>query len=129
VLDEKVAQEQMEKMLGDRFSLEDFLDQLRTIRKLGSMRELMSHMPGMPEGFDPNSIDEKRIDRTQAVMLSMTAKERRRPELIDMSRKRRIARGSGTTVQDINQLLKQYREMRRMMKSIKGKWLRGALGG
>ena len=65
----------------------------------------------------------------QAILGSMTPLERRRPELLNASRKRRIARGSGTTVQDINQLLKQYREMRRMMKGIKGKWLRGALGG
>jgi signal recognition particle subunit SRP54 len=76
-----------------------------------------------------SQVDEGRLGVIQAILGSMTPQERRRPEILNASRKRRIARGSGTTVQDINQLLKQYREMRRMMKSIKGKWLRGALGG
>ena len=129
VMDEKAAQEQMEKMLGDRFSLEDFLKQLQTIRKMGSMRDLLSHMPGMPEGFDPDSIDEKRLDHTQAVVLSMTPQERKRPELIDMSRKRRIARGSGTSVAAVNELLKQFDGMRRMMGQLKQGGLLSRLAG
>jgi signal recognition particle subunit SRP54 len=129
VMDEKAAQEQMEKMLGDRFSLEDFLKQLQTIRKMGSMRDILSHMPGMPEGFDADQIDEKRLDHTQAVVLSMTPQERKRPELIDMSRKRRIARGSGTSVAAVNELLKQFEGMRRMMGQLKQGGLLSRLAG
>jgi len=129
VIDEKAAEDQMKRMLEDKFSLDDFLKQLQTIRKMGSMRDLLSHMPGMPEGMDPNAVDEKQLDRTQAVMLSMTAHERRRPETIDMSRKRRIARGSGTSVGAVNELLKQFEGMRRMMGQLKQGGLMSRLAG
>jgi signal recognition particle subunit SRP54 len=129
VIDEQAAQAQMQRMLEDKFSLEDFLKQLQSVRKMGSMRELLSHMPGMPEGVNPDSVDEKQLDRTQAMMLSMTPKERQRPELLDMSRKRRIARGSGTTVAAVNELLKQFDGMRRMMGQLKQGGLLSRLAG
>ncbi len=129
VIDEKAAEDQMKRMLEDKFSLDDFLKQLQTIRKMGSMRDLLSHMPGMPAGMDPNAVDEKQLDRTQAVMLSMTPWERRRPESIDMSRKRRIARGSGTSVGAVNELLKQFEGMRRMMGQLKQGGLMSRLAG
>jgi signal recognition particle subunit SRP54 len=129
VLDEKAAQEQMERMLQDRFTLDDFLQQLQSVRKLGGMKGLVSHMPGLPEGFDPDSLDEKRLDHTQAVVLSMTPHERRRPETLDMSRKRRIARGSGTSVPVVNELLKQFDGMRRMMSQMKQGGLLARLAG
>jgi len=129
VIDEKAAQESMERMLQDKFTLDDFLGQLQAVRKLGGMKGLIQHMPGMPEGFDPNSIDEKRLDRTQAVVLSMTPAERKRPELIDGSRKRRIARGSGTTVNMVSELLNQFDGMRKMMSQMKKGGLMSRLAG
>ena len=129
VIDEKAAQEQMERMLQDRFTLDDFLGQLQSVRKLGGMKGLIAHMPGVPEGFDPDSIDEKRLDHTQAVVLSMTPAERKKPELLDMSRKRRIARGSGTSVAVVNELLKQFEDMRRMMAQVKQGGLLSRLAG
>jgi len=129
VIDEQSAQEQMERMLQDRFTLDDFLQQLQSVRKLGGMKGLLAHMPGVPEGFDPDSLDEKRLDHTQAVVLSMTPHERRRPESLDMSRKRRIARGSGTSVPVVNELLKQFDGMRKMMGQMKQGGLLSRLAG
>ncbi|HZL99519.1 MAG TPA: AAA family ATPase, partial [Planctomycetota bacterium] len=128
-LDEAAAREQMERMLDDRFSLEDFLKQLQSVKKLGSLRDVVSHLPGMPEGFDPDSLDERKLDHTQAVVLSMTPAERRRPESIDMSRKRRIARGSGTSLNAVNELLRQFEGMRRMMAQVKKGGLLQRLAG
>jgi signal recognition particle subunit SRP54 len=116
-------------MLQDRFTLEDFLSQMQSVRKLGSLKDIASHLPGMPDNFDANAIDERKIDRTQAVVLSMTPAERRRPELIDMSRKRRIARGSGTSVGAVNELLKQFDGMRKMMAQLKKGGLMSRLAG
>jgi signal recognition particle subunit SRP54 len=129
VIDEKQAQESVERMLQDRFTLEDFLGQLQAVRKMGGMKKLISHMPGVPEGFDADSLDEKKLDHTQAVVLSMTPQERRRPELIDMSRKRRIARGSGTSLPVVNELLKQFEGMKRMMNQVKQGGLFSRLAG
>ncbi|HEX5008988.1 MAG TPA: signal recognition particle protein [Planctomycetota bacterium] len=129
VIDEQAAQEQVERMLQDRFTLEDFLGQLQAVRKMGGMKKLVSHMPGLPEGFDADSLDEKKLDHTQAVVLSMTPQERRRPELLDMSRKRRIARGSGTSVPVVNELLKQFDGMRKMMNQVKQGGLLSRLAG
>jgi len=128
-LDEQAAREQMERMLDERFSLEDFLKQLQSVKKLGSLRDVVSHLPGMPEGFDPDSLDERKLDHTQAVVLAMTPSERRRPELIDMSRKRRIARGSGTSVHAVNELLRQFEGMRRMMAQVRKGGLLQRLAG
>ncbi len=121
-VDEQEAERQMKKMLEDEFTLEDFLSQLKTLQKMGSMKDLMSHMPGM-SGLDPAMIDEQALGRTQAVMLSMTPAERRRPSVLDNSRKRRIARGSGTTITVVNQLLNQFEGMRKMMKQLKNQGL------
>jgi signal recognition particle subunit SRP54 len=129
VIDEAEAEDQMKRMMKDRFTLDDFMKQLQSLKKMGSMKDLLSHMPGMPEGFDASQVDERRLDRTQAVMLSMTPAERRRPEQIDMSRKRRIARGSGTTVNAVNELLKQFDGMRKMMSKLKKGGLMGRLAG
>ncbi len=128
VLDEEQAEEQMKRMLDNRFSLDDFLGQLKALKKMGSMRDLMSHLPGMPD-VDPDAIDDKALDKTQAVMLSMTPDERKRPELIDLSRKRRIAKGSGTTVKAVDGLLKQFQQMQQMMKKLKKGGLMSRLAG
>ena len=132
VVDEEDAAEQMKRMMADRFSLEDFLKQLRAIRKMGSLADIMGHLPGMPAGLG-EQLDDKMIDHTEAVVLSMTPAERLRPGQIDASRKRRIARGSGTAVDVVSRLLKQFEQMRKMMKNMKKPGLfgrlKGALGG
>jgi len=122
----------MARRLAKReFTLDDLQDQLLKLRRMGPLASLLDLLPkaGPLRGLDASQLDERRVGVVQAILSSMTPLERRRPELLNASRKRRIAAGSGTKVQDINQLLKQYREMRRMMKGIKGKWLRQALGG
>jgi signal recognition particle subunit SRP54 len=125
------AQRMARRLAKREFTLEDLQDQLLKLRRMGPLASLLELLPkgGPLRGLDPSTVDERRLGVIQAILGSMTPHERRRPEILNASRKRRIARGSGTTVQDINQLLKQYKEMRRMMKSIKGKWLRQALGG
>lgn len=132
VVDEKEAEAQMKRMMEDRFTLDDFLKQLRAIRKMGSLGDLMSHLPGVPAGLS-DQIDEKALHRTEAVVLSMTPAERRRPEMIDPARKRRIARGSGTGVDVVSKMLKQFEQMRKMMKQMKKgglfSKLKGAFGG
>lgn len=132
VVDEEEAEAQMKRMLSDRFTLDDFLKQLRAIRKMGSLGDLMGHLPGVPAGL-ADQIDEKALHRTEAVVLSMTPAERRRPEMIDPGRKRRIARGSGTAVDVVSKMLKQFDQMRKMMKQMKKgglfSRLKGAFGG
>ncbi|MFT7461668.1 MAG: signal recognition particle subunit SRP54 [Pseudohongiellaceae bacterium] len=128
VVDEKEAEDQMQRMMDDRFTLDDFLKQLRAIRKMGSLGDLMSHLPGMPAGMS-DKIDDKMMDHTEAVVLSMTPAERQRPERIDASRKRRIARGSGTAVDVVQRLLKQFEQMRKMMKQMKKQGLFSRLKG
>ncbi len=117
------------KKPGD-FDLEDLMTQLRQIRKMGPLGDLMKLIPGMskmiPEGFD---IDEKQIQRIDAMMSSMTLKERRNPRLIDGKRRRRIAAGSGSTVQDINKLLKMHEQMKDMMKMLGNMGGKGGKGG
>ena len=128
VVDEKEAEEQMQRMLDDRFTLDDFLKQLRAIRKMGSLGDLMGHLPGMPAGMS-EQLDDKMVDHTEAVVLSMTAAERLSPEKIDASRRRRIARGSGTSVGVVQRLLKQFEQMRKMMKQMKKQGLFSRLKG
>jgi signal recognition particle subunit SRP54 len=116
------AEEQTEKMLSGRLSLEDYVEQIRQVRKMGSIDQLFSMMPGemsrMAKQVDPKDA-EKQLGRTEAIILSMTRTERRTPEVLNASRRRRIAAGSGTTVQDVNRLLKQFKEMQKVMKMIK----------
>ncbi len=138
-LDRKKSEELAKKaLLGDGFSLEDFRDQLKQIKKLGSMDSIMKMMPsvgpfaGLKEAS--SQVDEKQFVRLEAIINSMTPKERRNHEIISGSRRKRIAAGSGTTVQDVNQLLRQYAQMAKMFKQMsKGglakSMLRGGLSG
>jgi len=132
VVDEDEAEAQMKRMMEDRFTLDDFLKQLRAIRKMGSLGDLLGHLPGMPAGLS-EKIDDKMLTHTEAVVLSMTPAERKRPEMIDAGRKRRIARGSGTAVDVVSRMLKQFEQMRKMMKQMKKgglfSKLKGAFGG
>jgi signal recognition particle subunit SRP54 len=110
------------RMVSNEFTLEDLRDQLRQMRKLGPLSQLMEMMPqvGPFKQMAGAQVDEKQLARVEAMIDSMTPAERRRPLLLDGSRKKRIASGSGTRVQDLNQLLKQYKQMRKMMKRMKG---------
>ena len=132
-IDEKDAMKSMERMASGQFDFYDFLDQMKMISKLGDMKGLMSMMPGfnkIKKQLPDAAFDPKRLKRTEAIVLSMTPHERRRPEIIKGSRRRRIAQGSGVTLIDVNKLLKQFGEMRKMMRSPKKmKKMMGSMGG
>ena len=106
-----------EKMLKNTFDLEDFKQQLKQLKSMGPIGDLMSMIPGV-KGIKDVDIDEKRLTRIEGIINSMTLVERRRPQILDGSRRKRIARGSGTKVQDVNQLIKQFQSMRKMMKKF-----------
>jgi signal recognition particle subunit SRP54 len=122
--------ERMERKLREAsFTLEDFLEQFQQIRKMGSLSQIFEMMPGMGQAAKGVSAEDadRQIKRVEAIIFSMTPEERRKPKIIDGSRKKRIARGSGATVQDVNALLGQFRQMQRMMKQM-GKGKRGMRG-
>ena len=121
-IDQQTAEKMQEKLLGDDFNLEDFRDQIKQLRKLGSLGGLLDMMPqiGPLKDLKNAKIDESEIGRVVAIIDSMTPSERRNHMLINGSRRRRIAKGSGTSVQDVNNLLKQYAQTRKMMKSFAG---------
>jgi signal recognition particle subunit SRP54 len=131
VVDKKKALELQEKIQKDSFTLEDFRDQLKQIRKMGSLEQIMGMLPSMGpfKGLQKTSVDEKELVRIEAIINSMTPKERRHHQIINGSRRKRIARGSGTSVQEVNQLLKQYVQTQKMMKTMKhsffGKRMKG----
>ncbi len=119
--DEKTARQQAEKMMKGDFTLDDFANQLRQMRKLGPMQQILEMLPGnlgqAARGIDPKDA-ERQLKMTEAIISSMTAQERRHPDVLNASRRRRIARGSGTDVQDVNRILKQFREAQRLMKTL-----------
>jgi signal recognition particle subunit SRP54 len=121
-IDQKTAEKMQEKLLGDDFTLEDFRDQIKQLRKLGPLGGLLEMMPqiGPLKDLKNAKIDENEIGRVVAIIDSMTPKERRNHMIINGSRRRRIAKGSGASVQDVNNLLKQYAQARKMMKSVTG---------
>ncbi len=117
--DEKKAAELEKKIRSQSFTLTDFLDQFSQIKNMGSMEQLLGMMPGVkPGSLKDAKIDEKAIGRMEAIILSMTPHEREKPDVINSSRKKRIAAGSGTTVEDVNRLLKQYDQTNKMMKQV-----------
>ena len=116
-IDEREAERLADKMQSGGFDLNDLLDQMRQIKKMGSLKSLLSMLPGANK-IDDSQIDEKQVPRTEAMILSMTPAERAKPSLINPSRKRRIAAGSGTRVEDVNRLLKQYEQMQKLMKQM-----------
>jgi signal recognition particle subunit SRP54 len=119
------------RMVEQEFTLEDLRDQLRQIRKLGPLAQVLELLPkvGPLKGMDTTNVDESGLRKVEAIINSMTPLERRRPDVLNGSRRKRIAIGSGTSVQDINRLLKQYKGMKKMFKGVQGKWLKKALGG
>ncbi|MFB3778974.1 MAG: signal recognition particle protein [Bryobacteraceae bacterium] len=129
-VDQKQAEETQRKILENDFTLEDFRDQLRQLRKLGPLESILSMLPGMGQlkNLKGVKVDEGQVTRVVAIIDSMTLKERANHMLINGSRRRRIARGSGTSVQEVNQLLKQYAQARKMMKSLSGGFMGRRLG-
>ena len=133
-MDQEEAQKAGERLMAGDFNLEDFLNQMQQIKRLGPIGQLLEMVPGMGQmtkDVDMNDA-EKEMKRIEAIIQSMTPEERRNPKLLKASRKRRIAAGSGTQVQDVNALLKQFKEMQRMMKQLKsgrGRGLANLLGG
>jgi signal recognition particle subunit SRP54 len=126
--DQEVAQKQAEKLMAGDFTLEDFRDQLRQVRRMGPIGQLLEMLPGnmgqMAKMVSPQEA-EGQLKITEAIINSMTVHERRHPDILNASRRRRIAGGSGTQVQDVNQLVKQYREMQRLFKALKKSGGRG----
>jgi len=126
--DEKTAREQAEKLMSGEFSLEDFASQLRQLRKMGPLGQILEMMPGnmgqLAKQISPQDA-EAQLRLTEAIINSMTPYERRHPDALNASRRRRIARGSGTDVQEVNRLMKQFREAQKMFKTIKKSGMRG----
>ena len=115
--DEKKARELEEKLRKSKFTLTDYLDQMYQLKNMGSLESILAMMPGMGN-ITPDQINEKALDINEAIILSMTPYERENPDVLNFSRKRRIAAGSGTKVEDINRLLKQYEQINKMMKQF-----------
>ena len=121
-ISEKEAARMEERLRRAEFTFEDFLEQLKQVRKMGSLSSIVGLLPGVPgmKELKNAQIDERQMDRIEAIVFSMPPEERRHPDMIDGSRRARIARGSGTQVADVNRLLKQFREMKKMLKQMAG---------
>jgi signal recognition particle subunit SRP54 len=130
-VDEEKAKELEQKMRTASFTLDDFLDQLGQVRNMGPLDELVKMMPGANKikGLNNLQIDEKQISHVEAIIKSMTSVEKSQPEIINASRRKRIAKGSGTTVPEVNRLLKQFDEMKKMMKQMTGMQQKGKKKG
>ena len=118
VIDEKDAKRLEEKIKKNKFDLEDFLGQIAQIRKMGNVKDLLSMVPGMGKSLKGVDIDDNAFDQVEAIIRSMTPKERENPRMLDSSRKKRIARGSGTQIEEVNKLLKQFEEMKKVMQMM-----------
>jgi signal recognition particle subunit SRP54 len=120
VFEQDKAEEAAARMLEGQFTLEDFLDQLQQLKKMGPLSGIMGMLPGMPKEMKDAQIGDDQVKTTEAIIRSMTPEERRQPEIINGSRRTRIAKGSGTQVADVNRLIKQFTEMQKMMKRMGG---------
>ena len=120
VIDEEEAYDEAKKMQNGKFDLEDFLKTFKQIKKLGPLENLIKLIPGAKKmGLNNVKIDPKEVAHIEAIILSMTPQERKQPEILKASRKQRIAKGSGRSVEEVNRLLKQFEEMKKMMKMMK----------
>lgn len=126
--DEEKAQKLEERLRRNEFTLEDFYDQLQQIKKMGSLESILGMIPGIGNQMRNAKVDPKAFTRTEAIINSMTLQEKQQPSVLNGSRRKRIALGSGTRVQDVNQLIKQYDQMKKMIKQLKGKSLKGMRG-
>ncbi len=127
-IDDREAEELARKMQQNTFDFNDMLDQFRQIQKMGDIKSLLGMIPGMGKQLKDIDIDERQFARVEAIILSMTEKERRKPDIINPSRKRRIAAGCGMRVEDVNRLLKQYDTMKQLMKRMKNMGKKGGRG-
>ncbi len=118
VYEKEAAEEAAAKLFEGRFTLDDFLEQMQQVKKMGPISSLVGMMPGMPKELKGAEIDDKELDRIEAIIRSMTPQERAYPEVIDGSRRSRIANGSGTSPTDVSQLIKQFREMQKLMRRM-----------
>jgi signal recognition particle subunit SRP54 len=117
-MDEKETMKMQEKILSEGLTLTDFLNQLRHIQKMGPLDQLLGMIPGVGKAMEGLELNGRELKRVEAVILSMTEEERRKPHIIDGSRRKRIATGSGTSIQEVNNLLKQFFVMQKMMKKV-----------
>ncbi|MDO4607927.1 MAG: signal recognition particle protein [Clostridia bacterium] len=120
-LDQKKAEEAAKKLSENRFDMNDLLDQFGQIKKMGSLKSVLSMLPGMEKQLRDVDIDDRQMLRVEAIIQSMTAKERAKPDILNASRRRRIAAGCGQSVEDVNRLIKQYEQMKKMFKQMNGK--------
>tara|TARA_B100000676_G_C17913481_1_gene751335 strand:- start:203 stop:1048 length:846 start_codon:yes stop_codon:yes gene_type:complete len=120
VFEQEAAEAATQRLLEGTFTLDDFVDQLRQVRQMGDLSSIVSMMPGVPKEVKDADVDEREIDRVEAIVLSMTPEERINPDVVDGSRRARIAKGSGTTPTQVSNLLKQFKEMRKAMKGLAG---------
>ena len=124
-VDEKEAMKMAQKLKENSFDMNDLLEQMRQIKRMGPLKQIMSMIPGVGSQIKDVDVDDKQLYRIEAIITSMTPKEREKPAIINPSRKRRIAAGSGTKVEDVNRLLRQFEQMQKMMKMLGGKNGRG----
>jgi len=124
-IDQEKAEQLEAKLKKADFDLEDFRDQLQQIKKMGSLESLLKMIPGVGQQLGNANVDERGLVRTEAIINSMTGEERKNPKILNGSRRKRIAGGSGTRVQDVNQLMNQFQQMKKMMKQMKGKSFKG----
>ena len=120
-IDAKKAEKMAEKLTKNKMDLNDLLDQINQVRKMGPLKSLLGKLPGVDKQIQNIDIDERQIDRMCAIILSMTKEEREKPSIISLSRKKRLANGSGMQVEDVNKLLKRFEQTQKMMKKMKGK--------
>ena len=116
--EEEEAIELEKKIRKNEFTLDDYLEQMKKIRKMGSFKQILAMIPGIPKEIKDVEIDEKQLLRVDAIITSMTKEERRNPKILNASRRQRIAKGSGNKVQDINRFIEQFEQMQKMMKSM-----------
>ena len=132
--DEQQAESLRKKLRTQSFDLNDFYDQIQKIKKMGSVADLLSMIPGAQKALQGKEIDDSAFKKTEAIILSMTPDERSKPELLNGTRRKRIALGSGASVQEVNELVKQFDQMKKMMKTMSkmgntGRGLQSLLGG
>lgn len=120
-IDEKEAEDLEKKLLANKFDFDDFLKQIKMIKKMGSLKSLLGMIPGLSSSVKNADIDDKQLVRVESIIQSMTIKERSNPKILNGSRRKRIARGSGNTIQDVNRLIKQFEEMQKMIKMLHSK--------
>ena len=128
-IDEREAQKAADRLMENKFDLNDLLSQFQQIKKMGSIKQLLGMLPGVGNQIKDADIDEREFARIEAIIQSMTAKERSKPDILNASRRRRIAAGAGTSVENVNKLMRQYEQMKKMFKQFNGKGAKRRFGG